>query len=138
MVSCNIVAMKIYPLCRRYVQKVSRLKLYYPEHKLTITRTLIFFKIVPIVFNTLIPMSLLLVEAPLKLLFLYVIKVHCYISFDVFPVHKSWDEFSFRRRKRKSHRGRCGGKFGECYTCTILFCQKLPIKKSIECWQWLM
>ena len=47
----------------------SRLKMYLPRHRGTMNETLIFFKIVSLKFNILIPTSFRLVEAPLNHLF---------------------------------------------------------------------
>ena len=49
-------------------RKVSKQKLYLPRQKKK-KRTLIFFKIVLLAFNTLIPASFPFLEAPLKLIF---------------------------------------------------------------------
>ena len=51
------------------MEKVSKLKMYLTKQKLIMNETLILFKIVPLVFRTLIPVSFLLVKAPLKAFF---------------------------------------------------------------------
>ena len=48
----------------------------YQKKKSTIDKAIIFFKIVPMRFSTIIPASFLLVEASLKLLFRHHIKLH--------------------------------------------------------------
>ena len=59
-------------------------------------KTLILFKIVPLPFNTLIPMSFSLVRAPMKVL----LKLHCCISFiKSYPL----DKFFFIGNKKKNH-----------------------------------
>ena len=45
---------------------VLKLKMYLSRHKEAMKETLIFFKIVPLAFNALIPVSFLQVNAPLK------------------------------------------------------------------------
>ena len=65
-------------------------------------KTLIFFKIVPLAFNTLIPVSFPLVKEPLKHLFCFSIKLHLYILLIALPVLKSYpsDEFSVYKMRR--------------------------------------
>ena len=60
----------------------------------------IFFKIVPLTFNTFIPVSFLLVKALMEL-FWYVIKLHCYISFNALHILESYTRsFSLENKKQ--------------------------------------
>ena len=68
----------------RCIQKVSKLKLYFPRPRWTINEIFIFFRIVLFRFNILIPVSFLLVKAFLKL-FLIWYEAACFslISFKI-------------------------------------------------------
>ena len=56
---------------------------------------LVFFKIVPLAFHTIIPVSFILVEVPLKHFFWYDLKLQCHISFDVLKSYQEYlEEFS--------------------------------------------
>ena len=57
-------------------------KVYLPRQNGTLNETLIFLETVPLIFNSLIPMSFPLVEAFLKLLFRYNVKLRRCISFN--------------------------------------------------------
>ena len=113
---CNFILCQVYNHLKRCIQKVSRLKLYLLKQKWTMNEILIFIKIISLEFNTFIPVSLLLVEAPLRLLFWYGSKLHCHICFNVLHVLKSYLQF---KKKKKSHKLR-SGEYGGCSTCIIL------------------
>ena len=70
------------------VQKISRMKSYSLRQRGTINETFISFKIISLIFNTIIPASFSLVEAPLKLLFWYRVKLHRRIYFNIFLILK--------------------------------------------------
>ena len=89
----------------------------FAEKEMNYKEKLILFKIVFLAFNKLIPVSFLLVEGSLKLLFWYKIKQYL---LNIFHILKSFheDEFSVLET-RKSYTGR--GLFNaECYIYTIL------------------
>ena len=65
--------------------------------------TLIFVKILPLAFNTFIPMSFPLVEAPLKLPFRCSLKLPCLIYFNVLHILKSLTLKMSFKFKKKSH-----------------------------------
>ena len=74
----------------RRVPELSKLKLYLPRQKLFFNETVFFlFEMFQLAFNTLIPMSFLLVEAILKLLFIYGMELRICTSFNVFYILKS-------------------------------------------------
>ena len=77
------------------------MKLYLPRQKLTMNETLIFFKIVPLSFNSVIAVSFPLVKAPLKLFFWHGMKQQ---HLNVFYILKFylWDKFSVKQT-RESH-----------------------------------
>ena len=93
----------------RYVQKTLRMELYLPRQKWTITERLIFFKIVPLTFNKLIPNSFLLVKAPLKFLSWYSENCTVIYFFDGHYVLQtsSWDEISASRTRKNFTDPRC-------------------------------
>ena len=61
----------------------------------------IFQRNIPLTFNTFIPLHFLLVKAPLKLLFLYNVKLCHYFSFDIIHVIKSFlMNFQFKKEEK--------------------------------------
>ena len=92
----------------RCVQKASRLKLYLPRQKLTINETLIFFKVVLLIFNILIPVYLW--SKYLKL-FLYDMKQYSCIYFNVFMslILNPKGEFSTYKKINKKSQSKAWG-----------------------------
>ena len=77
--------------------------LYLPILWWTKNETLIYFKIVPKVFNTLIPGNFLWVEVPLKFLFRHDVKLPHYISFNNFHIFKSLGWIFSLGKEKKLH-----------------------------------
>ena len=78
----TFISMKMPKIYIRYVQKVTRLMLYLPSQRKTMSETFISFKIHSLALNTLIPTSFSLVEESLKL--------NKYIHFTVIYFLKSY------------------------------------------------
>ena len=115
-------------------KKLPRWKLYLPRQKWTINQTLIFLKVVPLVFNTLIPVNIQLVKAFESFLFIgYEIVPFFFFFFSPHPQILFWT-FQFRKQEKKlqSVRGSC--EYGGCCTWTILCFTQNCWSKNIDNW----
>ena len=111
-------------------KKKSILKLYLLRQKWTMNEMFIFFKIIHLAFNKLIPVSFLLIKAPLKILLFFFVMMRSYaILFLCISVMSSNLIFEINFQLRKQCHMEPGGSDeyssrGACYTCTILYFTK--------------
>ena len=110
--------------------KILRLKIYLSRWIWTINKTLIFFKIISLAFNT-----LQVFHSSQKVLFWYNSKMRNHISFDVLHVLKSYRLPGWifgLGNKKMSHRSRRSSEYGKYCISTILFNKNIYFKNALS------